>query len=378
MNDSVTPASDAGEQTGPGTPPRWWRRLIPVVAAGAVVAAAMALPGKLPDPEHVASAVRSADPLWLIAGLLAEVVSMTAFARQQLWLLRGLHVTTTIGKALAVAYARSAISISLPAGAAVSAGFAYKTFRRWGASPEIAATVMVLSGILSSVGLGLLYLLGFLTLLVTSPQESWQDHPVATVTTLAIVLAYALLAGWIMHRRHPSHPAQRTSPASAPRTESSDSPPRGERAPARSRLATARHAVTVALAMPSRHRRIALAFAVLNWLADLSCLAAVAYAFHLPLTFAQLAAVYIAMQLVRQVPVTPGGMGVIEVSLLAGLVTAGADQAAAAATVLGYRLFSCCLIIPTGLLAWVFLRDKTPAIFSGKRKRADIPSTMET
>jgi uncharacterized protein (TIRG00374 family) len=85
----------------------------------------------------------------------------------------------------------------------------------------------------------------------------------------------------------------------------------------------------------------------------------VAYAFHLPLTFIQLGTVYLAVQLIRQVPVTPGGMGVIEVSLLTALVTAGAGQAAAAATVLGYRLLSCWLIIPAGLLTWTLLRDRT-------------------
>jgi uncharacterized membrane protein YbhN (UPF0104 family) len=384
VNDSVTSASAAGERTGPVPAwPRRWRRLL--FLAVAAVVAAVVLPGKLPNPGHVVSAMRSADPRWLVAGLLAEWVSMAAFARQQLWLLRGLGVSTTIGKALAVTYARSAISISLPAGAAVSAGFAYKTFRQWGASPEVAATVMVLSGILSSAGLGLLYLFGFLAILATSPRHSWHTHPVAIVTTLAIVLAYGLLAGWIVHRRHLSDPvaAQWTHPASAPRTEPSGSPAsrwagmaggwpaiarswravaRGWRATARSWLATGRRAVAVALAMPGRHRRVALAFAVLNWLTDLCCLAAVAYAFHLPVTFAELAAVYLAVQLVRQVPVTPGGMGVIEVSLLAALVTAGAGQAPAAATVLGYRLFSCWLIIPAGLLAWAFLRDRRPTV----------------
>jgi hypothetical protein len=52
--------------------------------------------------------------------------------------------------------------------------------------------------------------------------------------------------------------------------------------------------------------------------------------------------------------------GVIEASLLAALVAlvaAGAGQAPAAASILGYRLFSCWLvscwlIIPAGLVTW--------------------------
>jgi uncharacterized protein (TIRG00374 family) len=358
VNDPVTPPLATGEQPSPGSAPlRRWGRL--VVLAVAAVAAAVVLRGKLPDPHRVVSAVRSADPRWLLAGLAAEWVSMAAFARQQMWLLRGLGVPTTIGKALAVTYSRSAISISMPAGAAVSAGFAYKTFRRWGASPEVAATVMVLSGLLSSAGLGLLYLLGFLVLVTTSPRRSWHAHPVAIVITLAVVAAYGLLAGWIVHR-HRFHPDidRWTHPVPLAATGRGDDPRRWVNA-VRGAIATARRAITVALAMPGRYRRIALAFAVLNWLTDLCCLAAVAYAFHLPLTFIQLGTVYLAVQLIRQVPVTPGGMGVIEVSLLTALVTAGAGQAAAAATVLGYRLLSCWLIIPAGLLTWTLLRDRT-------------------
>jgi hypothetical protein len=69
-----------------------------------------------------------------------------------------------------------------------------------------------------------------------------------------------------------------------------------------------------------------------------------------------LGAVYLTVQIVRQIPLTPGGIGVIELSLLAGLVSAGAGEAAAAATVLVYRLLSCWLIIPVGLLCWTLLR----------------------
>ena len=69
-----------------------------------------------------------------------------------------------------------------------------------------------------------------------------------------------------------------------------------------------------------------------------------------------LGAIYLTVQIVRQIPLTPGGLGVIEISLLAGLVSAGAGEAAAAATVLVYRLLSCWLIIPVGLLGWLLLR----------------------
>jgi uncharacterized protein (TIRG00374 family) len=352
LTDGRTPedAAAAGPASRSASPSRSWRRARLLLIGIAVVVAVVALRGRLPHPADVTAAIRAANPWWLVAGLVAEWVSMAMFARQQMWLLRGLGVSTTMGQALAVTYSRSAMSISMPAGSAVSAGFAYQTYRRWGASRETAGTVMILSGLASTVGLGLLYLLGFLALFATNPTGTWHDHPVGTVVAALAVVGVAAIAVY-SGRRHADRPR---SAASRGAVESTG--PAGRRW-----LAFARATATTAKRMPRRYRQAALAFAVANWLTDLCCLAAVAKAFHLPLTFFQLATVYLAVQVVRQIPVTPGGIGVIEASLLAALVTAGAGQAPAAAAVLGYRLFSCWLVIPVGLLCWALLRRADPA-----------------
>jgi uncharacterized membrane protein YbhN (UPF0104 family) len=352
MLDPMTAISDP-ERVAPAPAPveelprarhRWLRLLGYLVALGAAV---LVLHDHLPTPTAVWSAIRSAQPGWLLLGSLAEWVSLAMFARQQMWLLRGFGVSTTIWRALAVTYSRSAIAISMPAGSAVSAGFAYKAFRRWGASQEAAATVMILSGLLSSVGLGLLYLLGFVTLLATHPLSTWQAHRVGTVVAVAVIVLIILFAvsGNAYGRRAACRwAASGVEPAPAGRIQGW--------------LALARRTWAASIALPPAYRRIALAFAVANWLTDLCCLAAVAQAFHLPINLYQLGTVYVVVQLVRQVPVTPGGSGLIEASLLTALVAAGAAQGPAAATVLGYRLFSAWLIIPAGLFAWAMLRRK--------------------
>jgi putative heme transporter len=56
------------------------------------------------------------------------------------------------------------------------------------------------------------------------------------------------------------------------------------------------------------------------------------------------------------VPLTPGGVGVVEAALAAGLTAAGAPALGAAAAVLVYRLISCWLFIPVGGLAALALR----------------------
>ena len=65
-------------------------------------------------------------------------------------------------------------------------------------------------------------------------------------------------------------------------------------------------------------------------------------------------------QLVRQIPATPGRIGVIEASLILALGAAGAGQAPAAAAVLIYRLLSCWTVLPIGLLCWTAPKSPIP------------------
>jgi putative heme transporter len=357
MLDQMSAVTEGPEQDVPveERPRARWRWLRLLGYAAALVVAVLVLRGKVPRPHQVVSAVESAQPGWLLLGSVAEGVSLAMFARQQMWLLRGFGVSTTLWRALAVTYSRSAIAISMPAGSAVSAGFAYKAFRRWGASQEAAATVMILSGLLSALGLGLLYLLGFFVLLASHPESTWRAHPIGTVAAITVVagaLAYSVWSsGYARRAVCRWTEAESEIPADEP----------GLAGKVRGWLALARRTGIAALSMPVLYRRVALAFAVGNWLTDLCCLAAVAQAFHLPLNFYQLGTVYVVVQVVRQLPVTPGGIGLIEASLLTALVAAGASQGPAAAAVLGYRLFSAWLIIPAGLFAWALLRRKQAA-----------------
>jgi hypothetical protein len=93
-----------------------------------------------------------------------------------------------------------------------------------------------------------------------------------------------------------------------------------------------------------------------NWLLDVACLIFTARAFGLTLGVVQVIGTYLAIQLVRQIPLTPGGVGVVEASLLVALVALGATSGTAAAVVLIYRLLSTWLLVPIGLAAWVGLR----------------------
>ncbi|SHN88348.1 conserved hypothetical protein [Geodermatophilus obscurus] len=67
-------------------------------------------------------------------------------------------------------------------------------------------------------------------------------------------------------------------------------------------------------------------------------------------------AVFPLTRLVILVPVTPGALGVAELSYVAGLTAIGVDPSAAAAAVLLFRFLTWFLPIPTGVVAWLLWR----------------------
>jgi uncharacterized protein (TIRG00374 family) len=324
-----------------------------------LVVITLALRDRIPAPARIAESLAVADTGWLFVALAAELMSMAMFARQQRRLLTAFGVTMPRYRALALAYSRSAISITVPAGSAVSAAYAFRQWRTDGVSRRAAATVMVLSGLLSMGALVLLYLTGVLAAGAVRLAAAWRAHPALIDASLAMAVALLLLIAFL------AWPAAQTFPG--PRHRSAGVARLILRAPRLAKLvAPVVEAVRSSRSVARRDWALALAAATANWLTDLLCLAAAARAFHLPLSLVELAAVYLTVQIVRQIPLTPGGIGVIEMSLLAGLLSAGASEAPAAATVLAYRLLSCWLIIPMGLIGWLILRyGKRPLLSSG-------------
>jgi uncharacterized membrane protein YbhN (UPF0104 family) len=57
-------------------------------------------------------------------------------------------------------------------------------------------------------------------------------------------------------------------------------------------------------------------------------------------------------------PITPGGVGVIELGMSAALVVAGGAEAQVVAAVLVYRALTYALQIPVGLVCWIIWRSR--------------------
>jgi uncharacterized protein (TIRG00374 family) len=118
---------------------------------------------------------------------------------------------------------------------------------------------------------------------------------------------------------------------------------------------------------PSRREwRRAFMMGACNWLGDLSCLALSFIAVGAGVPWRGLLLAYGAGQLAATLPITPGGLGVVEGSLTVALVDFGGGETSTVAAVLLYRLISFWLVIVTGWTTWGALtwrwRNRPPVL----------------
>ncbi|MFC6565493.1 lysylphosphatidylglycerol synthase transmembrane domain-containing protein [Actinoplanes utahensis] len=307
---------------------RKWLRGVVLVAS--LVGAAVLVRRQFPDPVSVLGLMRAVDPGWASLAVLAGLISQLSFALQQHGLLRGFGVPIGRADTVALTSAGNAVSAVAPAGAVVSAAYTFRQYVARGATPAAAAAVTVLSGVVSALALVTLAAGGFLA---AAPALLW-----VPVTALAVMVPLAR-----------ARPALSFDRARIKR--------RLARWPRVARFAASlARMVTMGRGVPGRDWATVFAFAAGKWVFDLACLMLIAAAFGAELRWEHLAGVYLSVQVIRQIPLTPGGIGVIEASLLAGLVTAGAPAALAVGIVLGYRLVSFWSMLPVGLAGYLYLR----------------------
>ncbi|WP_412743372.1 lysylphosphatidylglycerol synthase transmembrane domain-containing protein [Krasilnikovia sp. MM14-A1004] len=321
----------------------WSLRL--TVLAVAAVAGWFTLRGRVPAPRDVAAMLAGADLRWIAVAILLQFLSQVAFALQQRRLLAGVAVRLSVRQAVAITYSRSAISMVLPAGSAMSAAFAIRQYRRHGAATGTATAVTVLSGLASAAGLALLAGAAFAPQVASWLVRTATERPGPLVAVLAALAAVGLVP--VVAHRHTRwrHAVRRVA-----------------RWPLAARaVGQARRAVRDVRSVSLRDWAATIAYAAVNWLLDLACLVAAAHAVNVEVPWRHIATAYLAVQIARQIPLTPGGIGLIEASLLAALVAGGIPEAGAAAVVLAYRLISFWLILPPGLTAYVRLRRFSPS-----------------
>lgn len=284
---------------------------------------------------------------WLLAAVVFQAGSMVVFARLQRWLLRSGGVELGLAPMVEITLAGNSMSVSLPGGAAWAATFAYEQLRRRGADRTLAGWVILVAGALSSLALFVIFAAGV--------ELAGGHGPVAGlrvgVLVVAAIPAGALVLAVAVHR---SRAARRlTSRATAAAAAAAEARlPRGDQV-VRALTTVSRRLQTV---QPSAGVwGVSFGLALTNWLLDCATLFACIEALGLPLPWAGLLVAYSLAQISASLPITPGGIGVVEGSLTFALVAYGMTGKAAVASALLYRIVSFWGLVPIGWSAWVYL-----------------------
>jgi uncharacterized protein (TIRG00374 family) len=142
--------------------------------------------------------------------------------------------------------------------------------------------------------------------------------------------------------------------------------------PAKAGQAASRLASLARTALTGRAFAVSFVFASGDLLFDLLSLDLVFLALHYQPGFGPLAVAYGAANIASAIPLTPGGLGVIEVTMVAVTAGFGVPRATAVLAVLGYRIVNFWLPLIPGTIAYLRLRLRRAA--NGKTKPATAQS----
>ena len=312
--------------------------------AGGIGLAALALwavtgrRGELSGASHYLSHLRW--PLLILAAA-AELGSFVAFAVVQQRFLQAGGVTMSVGRLTAVTLASTAMANSMPAGPLLSLVYSFRQYRRRGADRALAGWTLSAVFVCASVTLAVLAAAG---LAVAGAEGTGLDLIGVTVGVLVAALAMGLLfvqrraVVWMMTgvlrvcRRWLQWP----SVGLETRIES-----------VMGRL------TSVTLSGPEL--AAVTGWGLSNWVLDCGCLALSFLAVGVGVPWKGLLLAYGAGQLAANLPITPGGLGVVEGSLTIALVAFGGLEASTIAAVLLYRILSFWTELPLGWGLWAAL-----------------------
>jgi uncharacterized protein (TIRG00374 family) len=320
---------------------RWLRVAVAILAVGAMAWLIVANRHTLAES---LSSLSNLDFRWFALAIVCEAVSLTAFGLSRRRLLRADGHQAGFASVMAITYAGNALSMSVPfAGAQLAAVFSYQQFRRRGLDPALTGWALGISAIASSSALALILIAGAFA----------GGAPLVTVAGFAGAAIFALPALTVLLAlRYPRarEVANKALAALIPLARRVLRKP-GLDPAALDEFLT--RLASIRLRWPQYVEVFGLA--AVNWLADCACLACAIHATGAPIPWRGLVLAYGAGAAVGSTGVTPGGFGLVEVTLTAALVAAGLTTGRALTAVLAYRLINFWLILLAGGISMLVL-----------------------
>ena len=315
---------------------RWsvvWRYARPVVSLGLLAVAFFVLLDRKGELSGAGASLRHIEVAWVLLGVAAAALSMTCFALIGRRLLVEAETPLGVGSLLAITLAGNAVTNSLPAGPAFGAAYAFRRYREREVPDVVSGWVVLAVSVLGAVALAMLASVGVMAALGQGTAFDLVGVTVGTLVATALLLwlvrdprlvAPAVIFGLRLVRRMLRRPQDHDGVAQR----------------VRARLSA------VSPSWPGLW--IALGWALGNWVLDLACLVCGFGAVDAPVPWRGLLLAYGAAQLAANLPITPGGLGVVEGSLTIGLVAYGGAEASSVAAVLVYRLISFWALLVVG------------------------------
>ncbi len=323
------------------SPARTRSRWLRLVAALALVVAAFVY-GVLPSLVSARNDVHllgDADVPLLVLAFLLEVAALAAYTGLTRAILpAGLPVGWWTQ--FAVDLVGNGASHALPGGGATASALRYRLMRSSGIGASASMATSAMQPTISDLALGALYVAGVVSVL---PQLHGRPSLLITAAVTAVVIVGAVVGAVVAARRGTTD----LEPSPAPAT--------GVTARLMRAWAHLRAEVLRLLRDDVRTSR-AVFFAVANWLFDAACLWTCLWAYGDRASPRLVLTAYGFASLLGLLPLTPGGLGVVEGTLIPLLVAFGVAGPVAVLGTLTWRLFQFWLPVPAAGLCYLGLK----------------------
>jgi len=322
------------------------RRIVHVVLFVALAAGVFGLLPRLGGLTRDAAELRHARPAFVVAAVVAQAISLACYALLYRRVLASLGARLPFWVAARVTMASFLVSHVTPFGSATGTLVNVSTLEARGIAASTTSEGIGLTSLVSTAALIALFGAGFAATAGRHLSGSYLMVAGVALGLVVLVLALALLVGahpGIAERagRKVARLARRIRPGIDPEKVAQTS----------RQLAThARSALT------GRAFAESFGFASADLLFDLASLDLMFLAVRYQPGFGPLAIAYTVANIASALPITPGGLGVVEVTLVAITVGFGAPRPTTVLAVVGYRIVNYWLPLIPGTIAYIRLR----------------------
>jgi uncharacterized protein (TIRG00374 family) len=262
----------------------------------------------------------------------------------------------TLGTLARIDLSTLAVSHVVPGGSAVGTGMGYRLLVRGGVSGSDAGFALATQGVGSAVVLNVLLWLG---LVISIPLHGF--NPLYGTAAIAGIVVIGGFSAAVLLLTRGEEGAVRIFTTLARKLPLLDE----------GRVHRLVHHLAARLRALMFDRRllvVAVGWAAANWLLDAASLWVFVWAFGHRAGVDALLVSYGLANVLAAIPLTPGGLGVVEAVLTSTLVGFGVPRGVAILGVIGYRLVNFWLPIPVGGLSYLSLRAKRDAPREQKRE----------